>query len=190
MLPFYDQVRIFLSNEIVENLKFRRNIYHQRLKFLLHTFSYTFIRATKFQNFLSCWWSGLFCFFIYSFDSSFLLFFCVRCISLRKRLLTLTETFMRIALGYRQASESPPHPFQGCSGPLSACHLGFSHSISNSRRMTWATYHTPQAAYYFTGILFHIAVFTLNNYFIKRRKENCCGGNCCRPYWAVDNLPQ
>ena len=50
------------------------------------------------------------------------------------------------ASSYRQASESPPHPFQGCVGPLSACHLGFFHNISNSRRMTWATYHTPQAA--------------------------------------------
>ena len=32
------------------------------------------------------------------------------------------------------------------------------------------TYHTPQAAYYFTGILFNKAVFTLNNHLIKRRK--------------------
>ena len=39
-----------------------------------------------------------------------------------------------------------------------------------------------------TGILFHLAVFTLNNYLIKRRKENC-GGNCRRPYRAADNLP-
>ena len=31
-------------------------------------------------------------------------------------------------------------------------------------------------------------LFTLNNYLIKRRKENC-GGNCRRPYRAADNLP-
>ena len=109
-------------------------------------------------------------FYIYIRFSSSCCFFVCPIISLRKRLLTLRETFMRIALSYRQASESPPNPFQGCVGPLSACHLGFFHNISNSRRMTWATYHTPQAAYNFTGKLFHIAIFTLNNYLIKRRK--------------------
>ena len=43
-------------------------------------------------------------------------------ISLRKRLLTLTETFMRIALSYRQASESPHTP-RGVWDPsgLSCC---------------------------------------------------------------------
>ena len=59
---------------------------------------------------------------------------------------SLTQNQEHRASSYRQASESPPHPFQGCVGPLSACHLGFFHNISNSRRMTWATYHTPQAS--------------------------------------------
>ena len=158
MLPIYDQVRIFLSNDIVENLKFRRNIYHKRLKFLLHTSSYTFIRSTKFQDILSCWWSG----FWFIFVDSPIYFFFVCGVShlwtaspfsaffggLRTFIINThsSETQEHRASSYRQASESPPHPFQGCGGPLSACHLGFFHNVSNSRRMTWATYHTPQAA--------------------------------------------
>ena len=124
MLPIYDQVRIFLSNDIVENLKFRRNIYHSRLKFLLHILSYTFIRSTKFQNFLSCWWSG-FCFLYYIIIDS-CQFTNVLCI-----LFLDTRWKSRHTLKYHEHSSKlstslrvPTHP--GVCGTLPACLVVFS----------------------------------------------------------------
>ena len=139
MLPIYDQVRIFLSNDIVENLKFWRNINHSRLKFLLHTFSDTFIRSTKFQNFLSCWWS-VFC-FLYIIDSHHILSIYKRSVhSFPGHTLKYHEHSSRLSTSLRV----PTHP-QGCVGPFRLVLLYF-HLWNNNRRMKCSTFHTPQAA--------------------------------------------
>ena len=112
------------------------------MKFLLHALSYTFIRSTKFQNFLSCWWSG-FCFIYIRFSSC--CFFCVpHYLSPEKASYSKRNLHAHSSLLSTSLRVPTTHP-QGCVGPFRLVLLYF-HLWNNNRRMKCSTFHTPQAA--------------------------------------------